>query len=213
MPRNKIYYPASHIITNLYTSGKEWMYMNYEEYVGFYHTYIDGLVMSGASYSPTDSKDLIPYTEHSSNTSISIYSSLKSSVEYVAPTYSFPKVTLDDYKNGYCTRYFISRRNFNTYRDLIEIDAAQFKLWKRPKTGIDEELYQAIELNWKLTGPINDYVDSNGNIQYGVEDTNKRIVSLKNTELNGLNDYLNDYIELSIYSLNVSDDIKKMFVS
>jgi hypothetical protein len=211
MPRKKIYYPAEHIIVNLYTAGKEWMYEDYTEYVGFYHTYIDGLTMSGATYT-TASKDLIPYKTVSKSSANAIYSTLKSTIEYVSPMYSFPNVTMEDYKNGYISRFFIGRRNFSSYQDLLEINSDQYKLWKRPKTGIDEVLYKAIELTWKLTGPEKDLTESTGNLIYGVEDTNRRVVQLKNTELKGLADYLTDYLEFSIYSPVTSQDIKKMFV-
>ncbi len=36
--RNKLYYPKSHIITNLHTIGNEWMLEDGTEYKGYYHT-------------------------------------------------------------------------------------------------------------------------------------------------------------------------------
>ena len=47
---------------------------------------------------------------------------------------------------------------------------------------------------------------------YGIFDTNKRMVELKTKDFTGLKDFLTDYIEYSIYSPYVSQEIKKLFV-
>ena len=66
-------------------------------------------------------------------------------------------------------------------------------------------------MDWKLTGPLYDIRDS-VNIVYGIFDTNKRMVELKTKDFTGLKDFLTDYIEYSIYSPYVSQEIKKLFV-
>ena len=58
---NKLYYPKSHIVTNLYTIGKELMLVDGTEYVGFYHRYIDNTVATGAVPHKSNSKKLIRY--------------------------------------------------------------------------------------------------------------------------------------------------------
>ena len=94
--------------------------------------------------------------------------------------------------------------------DIIEIDSNQFKQWK--KNDIDNTLYTAIELDWKLTGPRTDIVKDN-TIVYGVSDTNQRIVELKSVTFTNLRNYLTDYLEYSIYSPFVPIEIKNNFVS
>jgi hypothetical protein len=48
--RPKIYYSQEQITTGLKTSGKEWMLNNGTEYKGYYHTYTDGMIMTGFDY-------------------------------------------------------------------------------------------------------------------------------------------------------------------
>jgi hypothetical protein len=209
--RNKIYYPQSHIVNNLTTSGKEWMLENGTEYIGYYHRYIDGTQMTGAVFNSKESKLLKPYINHVIQPDNLVYNKLKKVVTHKAPYTIFPIPVLQDYKNGKLTRYFLKRRNRSTYEDIFEIDKKQYMLVKNSKGGIDSNLYQPITLDWKLTGPLHD-VKTGINTEYGVADTNKRIVYLKNLKMPGIVDVLTDYIELTIYSKYVSNDIKKLFV-
>lgn len=211
MQRNKLYYPKSHIINGLYTVGKEWMLENGTEYIGFYHTYSDGVVMTEAVYNQSSSKSLIPYIDKILQPESNQYNSLLKKVEqYTAPIYHYTIPTIDDFKNGFIKRYFVRRRNFSTYSDVLEIAEKQFNTLNTPNTGIDGNLYIGVSLDWKLTGPLYDSKD-NHNIVHGVYDTNKRIVSLKDIDLKGLKQYLTDYTELTIYSNLITNDIKKMF--
>jgi hypothetical protein len=98
----------------------------------------------------------------------------------------------------------------NKSEHYIEIDKPQWKLWRRQGSGINEKLYQGLELSWKLTGPLHD-VPNTFNTEYGVADTNQRLVFLKDREMTGLKNYLTDYVELTIYSPYVKSDIKKLF--
>lgn len=207
---NKLYYPKTHIVTNLYTSGKEWMYEDGTEYIGYYHRYIDGVKMSGAVFEQEYSKKLIPYVDVVLQPSNATYDTLKKKQIFVTPYQIYPIPAIEDYETGKITRYFIKRRNFSTFQDIIEIDKAQYKLWSRPKTGIDESLYDAITLDWKLTGPLNDNTDSDNPV-YGVYDTNERMVELKNRSFPGLRAFLTDFIELSIYSPAVNQKYKNLF--
>jgi hypothetical protein len=209
--RNKLYYPQSQIVTNLYTSGKEWMTEKGQEYIGYYHKYIDGKIASGAVYVKDQSVTLIKYIDHVVQPDNALYNSLiKTKFTPISPTQTIPIPTADDYEIGKFTRYFLRRRNYSTYEDIIEIDEAQFKLWKRTGSGIDTSLYQGLELQWKLTGPLND-ITTTINTEYGVYDTNKRLVLLKDYEMAGLKNFLTDYIELTIYSPYVSDSVKNIF--
>jgi len=208
--RNKLYYPSAHIITNLYTSGQEWMSQDGIEYIGYYHQYIDGTVMSGATYQSSTSQNLIPYIQSALQPSNALYDILKPKDIYTSPRqiYVIPKI--DDYRAGKITRYFIKRRNFSNFQDIIEIDIDQYKSWARRKSGIDESLYDAITLDWKLTGPLNDNMELENPV-YGVYDTNNRMVGLKNRSFPGLRAFLTDFIELSIYSPSVDKKYKDLF--
>ena len=208
--RNKLYYPKSHIVTNLHTNGKEWMFEDTIEYIGYYHRYIDGTILSGAVFNRTESKNLIPYVSIVNDPVNVVYNSLKPKLTFKAPTTVYTIPELEDYETGKIVRYFLRRRNLASYEDIIEIDKPQWKLWRRQGSGINEKLYQGLELSWKLTGPLHDIPDT-FNTQYGVADTNQRLVFLKDREMPGLKNYLTDYIELTIYSPYVKSDIKKLF--
>jgi len=211
MPGNKIYYPKSHIVTNLYTNGKEFMLEDGTEYIGFYHRYIDNVVSTGSVPHKSQSKKLISYIDQILQPGNLVYDKLiKKPLPDFFPFYILPIPDLDDYENGKFTRYFLRRRNYSTYEDIIEINKPQWKLWKKPNTGINENLYQGLELSWKLTGPLHD-VPNTFNTEYGVADTNQRLVFLKDREMPGLKNFLTNYIELTIYSPYVKSDIKKLF--
>ena len=209
--RNKLYYPKSHIVTNLHTNGKEWMFEDTIEYIGYYHRYIDGTILSGAVFNRTESKNLIPYVSIVNDPVNVVYNSLKPKLTFKAPTTVYTIPELEDYETGKIVRYFLRRRNLASYEDIIEIGKDQYKLWKKSSGGIDKNLYDAITIDWKLTGPLYDNRDS-VNIVYGIFDTNKRMVELKTKDFTGLKDFLTDYIEYSIYSPYVSQEIKKLFV-
>jgi len=208
--RNKLYYPKSHITNNLRTDGKEWMLEDGTEYKGFYHKYIDGTVLSGAVFNKTDSKKLIPYIDKVIQPNNIEYDALVKRAVARSPHYIFPIPKIDDYETGRFSRYFIRRRNDINPANIMEIDKDQFLSWKKPNFGIDNELYIATEVEWKLTGPRFDD-RSTVNIVYGVEDTNRRIIELKDDEYPGIKNFLTNYIELTIYSEYVSPDIRKLF--
>jgi len=208
--RNKLYYPKSHIITGLCTTGKEWMLEDGTEYIGYYHVYADGTILTEANFNSITSKPLVPYVNTILQPVNAIYNSMKPVSVYIEPQQSYFVPTRDDYTKGKVTRYLLRRRNFSTYEDIMEIDKDQYNLWRRHKGGIDSDLYDAIAIDWKLTGPLHDD-KSTINIVYGVFDTNQRMVLLHDVTFSGLKNFLTDYIEMSIYSPYVSSDIKKLF--
>ena len=211
MAGTNLYYPKSHIVTSLYTAGEEFMLETGIEYKGFYHRYIDGAIATGAAPHKSESKKLIKYYKQLLQPTNFIYDNLiKKKLPEVFPYQMLPIPELEDYENGKFTRYFLRRRNYSTYEDIIEVNKPQWKLWKKPNDGINEKLYQGLELSWKLTGPLRD-VPNTFNTEYGVADTNQRLVFLKDREMVGLKNYLTDYIELTIYSPYVKSDIKKLF--
>jgi len=207
---NRLYYPKTHIVNNLYTSGKEWMYEDGTEYMGYYHRYIDGIRMSGAVFEKGYSKKLIPYKDYVRQPDTIVYDGLKARKEYFTPLQSYPIPNEDDYAEGKILRYFIKRRNYSTYQDIVEINKPQYRAWQKRRSGIDETLYDAISLDWKLTGPLHDEVDGL-NTTYGVYDTNFRVVKLWDTKFSGLLNFLTDYTELSIYSPYVDKKYKELF--
>ena len=118
--RNKLYYPKSHIVTNLHTNGKEWMFEDTIEYIGYYHRYIDGTILSGAVFNRTESKNLIPYVSIVNDPVNVVYNSLKPKLTFKAPTTVYTIPELEDYETGKIVRYFLRRRNLASYEDIIK---------------------------------------------------------------------------------------------
>ena len=206
----KLFYPATQIITGLYTAGKEFQLKDTgKEYIGSYHRYIDGNIMTGTTKT-LSSKDLIPY-KSTSGDGPSIYQSLtKIDVRlYTPPKPTRPVPTENDYKKGYFDRYIIFQRNHTT--NLFEIDINQYKEWNKAKKGIDEKLYGVITLRWKLTGPETDNTDPGGILISGVVNTNMRTLKVKEAELPGIAKYLSDLREFSIWSPLTSSEIKSKY--
>ena len=176
MSRSKLYYPREQIQTGLYTTGKEWMLEDGTEYVGFYHKYVDGLVLTGAVYNKLTSVELVKFIDINVDQDVYVYSVLANTgpfsiIQYQAPIAMYPVPEQKDYKKGKYSRYFLKRRNGSS-TDIIEIDAKQFESWTAPDEGIDENLYDAIAIDWKLTGPIEDEGKA-PDITYGVASTNR----------------------------------------
>ena len=212
--RPKIYYPKSKIITGLYTKGKEWMYENGIEYIGYYHKYLDGLVLTEGQYNMVKSEKLIPYSEINKQQSNVTYKTITElPVTFVtSPTTVYTLPTLDDYSKGFFKRYFIYRRNLkNIYNEFFEVNDVQYKSWKTPRAGIDEILYNAFVIDWKLTGPLHDIREGDQIKEFGVYDTNRRLVYLNEKQFPMISKILTDYIEYSVYHLLTPEKIRKQF--
>ena len=219
MTRKRLYYPASQIIQNLYTAGKEYMTVDNIEYIGYYHKYIDGTVMTGAVYDISESKLLKQFVDTVKQPELIVYrdsvkkgNNSKTNVIYsIHPKFSYVTPSESDFQLGKFTRYFIKRRNFKTVEDIFEIDFEQYKQWRKIKSGIDETLYEAIAIEWKLTGPLNDIFENNVNVAPGVFNTNERTIRVKASTFMGLDKYVTDFTEFSIYSPLCPVEFKQKF--
>jgi hypothetical protein len=190
------------------------MYENGVEYIGYYHRYLDGLVLTEPYYNMVKSEKIIPYSEIKRNQPNVIYDSISDlQVSFNAsPTNVYTLPTLDDYKKGFFKRYFVYRRNLkDIYKEFFEVNDTQYKSWKTPRVGIDEILYNAFVIEWRLTGPLNDIMANGQIIEFGVHDTNKRLVYLNEKQFPGIIKILTDYKEFSIHSLLTPEEIRKQF--
>jgi len=182
MPR-PVYTPLEKIKTSLYTSGKEWMFLNNnEEYIGLYHQYPNGSVFSEAQFNDL-SQELIQYAPPIETDFGGIYYNLTQARfnNYVEPTYYQPIPNDSDYDNANITRYFVQKRN--DLSQIIEVDAQAFKSVNRKnQIGIDAGRYRKTSIQWSISGPRDD-----------VQKTNHRI--LMNSKFNELSDYLTDLLE------------------
>ena len=83
--------------------------------------------------------------------------------------------TEKEYNQSRMTRYFI--KNLYTGK-ITEASKLTYKKYSLKDVTL-KNLYSTIQLQWKLTGPLNDVVDSNGTIiETGIIQTNKRSMAL-----------------------------------
>lgn len=64
-----------------------------------------------------------------------------------------PKPEIEDFKNGFITRYFAKSRN-NTRANIVEIDKGQFKSHSDGAGGLNTVFYNVISLRWKIIGNL-----------------------------------------------------------
>ena len=150
--RIKPYYTEDEIVNGLYTMGGEYETDDHVEYIGPYHRY------TGTNEVYTESKWNIRLS-----TPLRLYTVLPQSIKTyntlkTVPVTGFESITntiatikLSDITNGYVTRYFCKKRNSD---DIIEIDEIQYTKWLAGY--IDRIMYDAVTVNWKITGPLND---------------------------------------------------------
>ena len=194
--RNKVYYPPYQITEDLYTTGSEYMTLDYNEYAGPYHTYADGAVYTGAIYVKVKSQPLISYKEYQSD-GHKKYDQLTDRKFHKVEHYDYykPEPTEDDFILGYFNRYFAKK--INDLR-VFEISEDSYdKILANNTTSA--RLYTAIKIAWKLTGPKNDVTIGTFTTVSGIEDTNKRMVKLYNEKFLGLSKHVTNFVEFTEY--------------
>jgi hypothetical protein len=101
--------------------------------------------------------------------------------------------TSKDYTAGILKRYFIQRKNDMV---IIEVGKKQFEYYT---DAFLLTVYRKLDLDWKIIGPRNDVVDIMGKILvYGIEDTNLRTLKLKEKEMRGITQTLQNLSEFAI---------------
>ena len=124
-PKKPMYTPPAQIRTGLYTTGKEWMFVEtFEEYIGPYHTYPNDAVYSLGTFVRDESKQLMPYSRtiekseliddpeaRSENNSIYFKITGTRFDKYLKPVFFYPTPDERDYSNGNFDRFFAQRIN------------------------------------------------------------------------------------------------------
>jgi hypothetical protein len=204
--RKRIYYTKAQITNGLKTGGGEWMYTDGTEYIGQYHRYTTGEVFTDASYVDGKSRILIPFVnlkEKFEDNELGIdfaknfeYDGLKP--DYVKksliPNSKSEQPKDKDYTNGYMIRYFAHKRNDN---QIIELDGEGYGQ-VGTEDGLDKEIWEKFKIKWKISGPDNDVLDSEGNIkESGIIDTNIRTINYQSEDYPALKDYITDFRQFS----------------
>lgn len=204
--RQRGYYTKGQTINGLQTSGGEWMYEDGTEYIGQYHRYTTGEVFTESSFVNGISRTLIPYvdiTQINQQNEIGIdvsknfeYDNIKTFdvIPSGKPNPAFVQPTDKDRVNGYFLRYFAIRANGD---EIIEI-TSQDSSGQGSENGLDINLYNTFSIRWKISGPVNDILDSMGNIkEAGIFDTNIRTINVKSETYPPLKKYITDFLEFS----------------
>ena len=92
--------------------------------------------------------------------------------------------TNEDYTKGFYTRYFIKTKGS---KSISEVNEETLGLLGQK---IDDNLYVGFELDWKLTGPLNDIFVGGIRQQAGVRDTNRRTLQRLEQEYIGITEKL-----------------------
>ena len=169
-----MYYPKSQIKTNLFTSGKEYVYVGTTNYYsGFYFKTGDGQIFTGKNPNnkPNNLLEELPFNpdyykspdaDINSNSSLDSYNVVNESY-YIAknlnpndltpvpspPIQIFPTLTSNDYNIGEIQRYFVSKTNEIKY---VEIDEPQYSSFLNQNSSIQLSLYTPFQLPWVITG-------------------------------------------------------------
>lgn len=212
--RKRIYYPDSQITSNLFTKGKEWMLLDdWSEYVGHFHTYSStGEIYTEGKWHPIKSKTLVPFKEKSpsyfkyidlvhyttvQNQKTEMYGPVKLD-RYSAPRAINREPDQVEANSGMMTRFFIFKRN-ELLKKPIEIDKNQADHYETFNFGINQYLYELVQIPWKIVGPEFDVVQNNLIIMPGITNTNKRIVEEYSRKFPILSRVLTNVRQFSIY--------------
>jgi hypothetical protein len=216
--RKKIYYADNEIKEGLFTNGSEWMILDtWENYRGFYHIYEStNEVFTEQSWHPTKSRVLVPYKNKSESyfryvdiVNYGVFNGQKRELSgptkyyrFVSPIATIRQPSAKEKSRGIMTRYFVFKRNELESRLPIEIDKKQADTYPTQNNGINQYLYELIELPWKIDGPEFDVIQDGILKISGVYNTNKRIVEKYSKKFPILKKVLTNFREFSIYNVN-----------
>lgn len=217
--RKKIYYPDSQITKNLFTEGKEWMYLkDWKSYRGYYHRYSNGEVFTEREWDPNRSEILVPYKERPDSyftyLDIKQYSLFRGEkyqilgsnkfYSYIAPRAVKRPPTDIETENGLMERIFVYKRN-EPNRVMFEVDEKQIENFDRDGVGINKYLYGYIKIPWRIDGPKRDVFEGSFLKLPGVIDTNRRIIERYSKKFPILASILNNLREHSKYDSEPPD--------
>lgn len=196
--------PIDRVTLRQLTTGKEYMIMQEDEnpdyglvptveYVGFYHIYPNGAVYTGAAPTPT-AQPLVKYfrsdldvnqqTVNSIPENNLIYAKMTNArfYNYVTPTTYYPVISTKDRQAGTIQRFFMKKINET---EIIEVSGETYaRRNDSNRVGVDLDLYDYVDIQWSIKGPIED-----------VRTANRRIILQAETTLPGLRNFLTNLTE------------------
>jgi hypothetical protein len=214
--RKKIYYTPNEIQNDLFTNGGQWMELEtWTSYVGSYHIYTStNEVFSESEWHPTKSKRLVPYKNKPASyfqyIDLVNYKTIQGEKQelfgpvkydrYSAPIAAIRELTAAEKQRGVMTRYFLFKRNERGTRLPIEVDKTQADTYPTLNYGINQYLYELVQIPWKVNGPEFDIIQDGILKVPGVVNTNQRIVDRYSRKFPILKRVLTNLREFSIYN-------------
>lgn len=167
--RRRIYYTKAQVKEGLVTEGGEWMFTDNVEYIGQYHTYTTGEVFSEATFVDGKSRILIPYVDvQNINQQNEIGIDTAKNFEYdniktldvkksIIPNPNQIQPNEKDVKRGWMERYFAKKVNDDIILELTKEDFDNVGT----ENGLDSILWEKFTLRWRITGPIDEILQTN----------------------------------------------------
>jgi hypothetical protein len=147
------YIPKNKIITDLTTSGTEFVFKDTTDYYsGPYYKLYNGKFYTGQNQNFPGTKEIIRPTDNKTPSGVSVLNS-------IAQSPLFP--TEQDYKKGVFTRYFIVKRNEPIF---IEIEKKVYDKYVQRNSQVPWQLYKPISLFWELVGDVDKIAQINKNM-------------------------------------------------
>ena len=174
--------PKNLVKENLFSKGE--LFLNNVEYIGPYNVKADGTYHTLARFVTGKSKQLKTKKSTLYQDLLKITGGIDVSEKNGQVVDNTILPTNEDYTNGVYTRYFIKTKGSKTIAEVSEDMLGQLGV------TIDDNLYVGFELDWKLTGPLDDIIVDGVRQQAGVRDTNRRTLQRLEQEYIGITEKL-----------------------
>lgn len=155
-----MYYPKSQIVTKS-TNGGELQTPSGENYVGNYFETSDNRVFAGTVESPIPlSRGNQQEEEPQAEWTVEGTGYQVRNEAGVAPKNSQPRPTPTDISNGVFPRFFVQKRNEAI---VFEVNREQYDMIQNRSNRVQWQLYQAMRIDWVISGDKNEAFNSNRN--------------------------------------------------
>jgi hypothetical protein len=175
--------PKNLISENLFSKGT--LFLDNKVYTGPYNIKADGSYYTLARFVEGKSKKLNTKQESLYQSLLKITGGVDVSLKNKQIISGVIVPTQEDYEKGSYTRYFIKRKGT---KNIVEVGEEELN---NVGSTISEVLFEGFQLEWKISGILNDKYDSKGIRQEsGVRDTNRRTIQRLEQEYIGISDKL-----------------------
>tara|TARA_R110000822_G_scaffold128195_16_gene263930 strand:- start:954 stop:1529 length:576 start_codon:yes stop_codon:yes gene_type:complete len=182
----KPYYAVHRINTGKYTIGNEFITNDGSDYVGTYHILPNKQIFTGEH--PTQDTVELFLKRHDVSEVIKRYNRLTNNTvsKYISPVAYQPRPTLDEYADGFITRYFVQKRTRPSVDNILEIDAQQYNsINTNNVAGINGVTWSHVIMDWKISILSSD----------SVHQLNSREIQRYVNHFNGIEIYLYNTLE------------------